>query len=241
MDGLWTRKDLKERAKTTLRRDHWNMVFITFIVMLLMGSGIVKIEFEFDTYYNYTYFNLNFFGFTILQLTGMILIYLFICGVLFKVMIINVLEVGACRFYINASLNQWDIEDLLYGFRNNYTHIVYIQLIRDIKIFLWGCLFIIPGIVKAYEYIMIPYLLAEDSSISQNRIFDLTKSMMYGEKWNYFVLELSFLGWQLLSALTFGVAGILFVDPYVKLTYAEFYLEMKSLSYERIEETNFSF
>ena len=58
MDGLWTRKDLKERAKTTLRRDHWNMVFITFIVMLLMGSGIVKIEFEFDTYYNYTYFNL---------------------------------------------------------------------------------------------------------------------------------------------------------------------------------------
>ena len=65
-----------------------------------------------------------------------------------------------------------------------------------------------PGIIKSYEYRMIPYILAENPSINWREAFRLSKAMMDGQKWNTFVLDLSFIGWDLLSAVTGGLLGL---------------------------------
>ena len=92
---------------------------------------------------------------------------------------------------------------------------------------LWTLLFIIPGIIKAYEYRMIPYILSENPEISRKRAFEISKQMMKGNKWNTFVLDLSFLGWQILSGLTIGILGIFYVNPYVQGTNAELYAYLR--------------
>ena len=61
---------------------------------------------------------------------------------------------------------------------------------------------------ESYEYKMIPYILAENPRISRKRAFEISKNMMDGEKWNAFVLDLSFIGWNLLSTITFGIVGV---------------------------------
>ena len=66
---------------------------------------------------------------------------------------------------------------------------------------LWSLLFVIPGIIKSYEYRMIPYILSENPNISRKRAFEISKQMMKGNKWDTFVLDLSFIGWQILSGI----------------------------------------
>ena len=88
---------------------------------------------------------------------------------------------------------------------------------------LWSLLFIIPGIVKAYEYMMIPYLLADNPQMTKEQAFAESKRMMQGQKWKAFVLDLSFIGWYILSGLTLGILAIFYVSPYVNATHAALY------------------
>ena len=96
----------------------------------------------------------------------------------------------------------------------------------DLKTLLWLFLFIVPGVIKAYEYSMIPYLLAENPNLSADEAFSLSKQMTTGQKMDLFVLDLSFLGWIILGAICCGI-GLLFVQPYPEATKAEVYLILK--------------
>lgn len=93
--------------------------------------------------------------------------------------------------------------------KNFYLNIVKTQFLRSLFTVLWTLLLIVPGIVKSYEYRMIPYILAENPSISSKRAFELSKKMTDGEKMNIFVLDLSFIGWSLLGLLACASAPIL--------------------------------
>ena len=104
---------------------------------------------------------------------------------------------------------------------------IIVQLLTNLKVFLGFLLLIVPGIYWDYCYTLVPYLLAENPYMSATRAMELSKEMMEGEKWNYFVLQLSFFGWLLLCAFTFGIGGF-FLEPYMQATYAEFYAAMRS-------------
>ena len=91
---------------------------------------------------------------------------------------------------------------------------------------LWSMLFIIPGIIKSYSYWMVPYITAANPNLSASRAFEISKKTMNGNKWRTFVLQLSFIGWDLLAALTFGI-GYYFLAPYKETTYAELYAALK--------------
>lgn len=86
--------------------------------------------------------------------------------------------------------------------------------------FLWSLLFLIPGIVKAYSYALTPYILAKYPGIPAKEALKLSMKIMDGRKWELFVLHLSFIGWGILSALTFGILAIFFVSPYFMITTA---------------------
>lgn len=99
-------------------------------------------------------------------------------------------------------------------------------LLVSLYTFLWSLLFIIPGIVKSYSYAMTPYILLDRPELSPTEAIKESEKMMNGHKMDLFILDLSFIGWILLSMLTCGVL-ILYVEPYMMATKAAFYLELK--------------
>lgn len=139
----------------------------------------------------------------------------------------NPLQVGGARFFMENHSTDATCDTYGIAFRTNYRNIVIGMFLRNLYTFAWSLLFIIPGIIKAYEYRMIPYILADNPDISYEEAFDLSKQMMDGNKWDTFVLDLSFIGWNLLSALTLGLVGIFYVNPFELQTNAELYLALR--------------
>lgn len=88
--------------------------------------------------------------------------------------------------------------------------------------FLWSLLLIVPGIIKAYSYSMSLFILAENKEKPALECINESKAMTNGYKMDLFILELSFIGWALLGAITFGIAYI-WVIPYMQTTYANAY------------------
>lgn len=133
--------------------------------------------------------------------------------------------VGVRRYQIlkTKGLNP-EFNEVVYGFTHDYLNVVKVMFLRDLFTLLWTLLLIIPGIIKSFEYSMIPYLLAEESSLSYQDAFAKTKEMMNGYKFDFFVLGLSFILWYLLGVITVGIALVFYVIPYVDLTYVQFYL-----------------
>ena len=89
---------------------------------------------------------------------------------------------------------------------------------------------------------MIPYILSENPKIQRKKAFKLSKEMMKGNKWKTFILDLSFLGWELLSIFTFGLLNIFYINPYKVATTVELYEVLKkqiiSQKSEYYEELN---
>ena len=119
------------------------------------------------------------------------------------------------------------VSTVVSAFRRPYGNPIVVQLLTDLKIALGFLLLIVPGIYWEYCYELVPYLLAENPYMSATRAMELSKEMMEGEKWNFFILKLSFFGWLLLCVFTFGIGGF-FLEPYMQATYAEFYAAMRS-------------
>ena len=88
-------------------------------------------------------------------------------------------------------------------------------------------LFIIPGIIKAFEYWAINYILAVRPDIDRKEAHRLSKLLMDGNKWDCFVLGLSFLGWSILGSFTFGLLNIFYVNPYMQATFVEFFSDIR--------------
>ena len=148
--------------------------------------------------------------------------------IILGILVFNPLEMGGRKFFLqNALAKQDGIGSFLDAFKSGYYgNVVVTMLVRDVKIFLWSLLLIIPGIVKAYEYRMVPYILAEHPELSYSEVLRISSEMMDGQKWNAFVLDLSFIGWYILGAFTCGILNIFWVNPYVYATDAELYLEL---------------
>lgn len=120
-------------------------------------------------------------------------------------------------------------------------NVVKIMFCRGLFTLLWSLLFIIPGIIKAYEYRMIPYLLAENPDMDMSEAFARSKEMMMGNKWEAFVLDLSFIGWYFLSAFTCGILSIFYVKPYVQLTNTELYVALCTAPNTNNEQYNYQY
>lgn len=147
---------------------------------------------------------------------------------LYQFLIENMIVIGERRFFLEArNYHQTRISKIFFLFKLRFIrNPVWIMLCRSIYQFLWD-LTIVGGIIKHYEYSMIPFILAENPSISRSDAFHLSKQLMHGNKWRMFLLHLSFFGWHLLSLFTLGILDFLFVNPYMAGTDAELYMELR--------------
>ncbi|MDD7336019.1 MAG: DUF975 family protein [Prevotella sp.] len=124
------------------------------------------------------------------------------------------------------------VSKLFVGF-NEFGRIFLTMLLQNIYIALWTCLFIIPGFVKAYSYAMTPYVLRDDPQIRYDAAISRSMKLMKGHKLQLFLLDLSFIGWVILSCCTLGI-GFLFLLPYVNTAHAHFY---EDLLKEEVQDT----
>ncbi|MCS4480575.1 DUF975 family protein [Clostridium botulinum] len=149
-----------------------------------------------------------------------------------RVVVGYMLEVGGRKFFIKAAEGETNMGYLGYCFKEgSYFGVLVTMLLRSIYTFLWTLLLVIPGIIKGYAYSMVPYILADNPSIGAERAIQLSNRMTDGEKWDMFVLDLSFLGWYILGMLALGI-GVIFVNPYVDSTKAELYLILRKKAIE---------
>lgn len=280
---MWTRKELKDKAKQRFRVNYWKCILVALLAGLLgggvgvgTGSGRVYKDFQelydsaeeevvkddYDGWEDYDYdgwedYDLALddrdaepeqgifeeaaagkfgdamlvmaFLFAVFALVFMIAVMVMIILIPLEVFLLNPLEVGIKRFFLQNLKEEANIKEICYAFDHSYLNCVKTLFFRDLYIFLWSLLFVIPGIIKAYEYRMIPYIVGENPGISRAEAFAISSSMMQGNKWKAFVLDLSFLGWYILNGLTLGILGIFYLNPYVNQTDAALYLRLKGL------------
>ena len=99
------------------------------------------------------------------------------------------------------------------------------KFLRGLYTILWSFLFVIPGIVKSYAYAMTPFIMAENPEMSASEAITASKELMDGHKGELFTLDLTFIGWGLLAALTLNL-GHLALNPYHNAAYAAFYKDL---------------
>lgn len=110
---------------------------------------------------------------------------------------------------------------------NDFERSLILYLLVGIFTFLWSLLLIVPGIIKAISYSMSFYILAENPEITAKEALERSKMMMEGHKKEFFILMLSFILWDLLGAITCGIAFI-YVAPYQSATFANYYNKIKT-------------
>lgn len=215
---MWIRGNLKERAKNVLRGNYWSAFAVSIVIAIVSGGGSGG-----NSSSNVRYVDTNpdaFLRYLPLILGGAFVV------IALKIFAFYTLETGGRKFFVRAAEGNTNVGHLGDFFKESYMSVVGTMLLKDVFIFLWTLLLIIPGIIKSYAYRMVPYILADNPEIGAARAIELSNAMTKGEKFNIFVLELSFIGWYLLGLLALGI-GILFVMPYDNATHAELYLHLR--------------
>ena len=121
-----------------------------------------------------------------------------------------------------------DLENLFDGFRGGrYTRVFCALFLVNLFTFLWTLLLIIPGIMKAFSYALTPYILLDEPELTARQAITRSCEIMQGRRWKLFCLSLSFIGWGILSLLTFGI-GFLWLAPYMNASIAAFYEDART-------------
>ena len=121
-----------------------------------------------------------------------------------------------------------DLENLFDGFRGGrYTRVFCALFLVNLFTFLWALLLIIPGIMKAFSYALTPYIIMDEPELTARQAITRSCEIMEGRRWKLFCLYLNFIGWGILSLLTFGI-GFLWLVPYMNASVAAFYEDARA-------------
>lgn len=108
----------------------------------------------------------------------------------------------------------------------------WIMFAKYVWYLLW-CLTLVGIVVKHYSYFLVPYIAAENPDMTARQAVTLSRKMMKGHKWQCFVFELSFLGWEALGALTMGIFNVLYTNPYKVAAFTRYYAELRAEAIEK--------
>ena len=229
---MWNRAELKMRGNMAFKKNYVSAVVVALLMGIfgtVSGESSARRVSENSDIYSGNLFNV---GMITGLLAGIATVVILIVLVA-KVFVGNLLKMGGYRFFILNQTAQPGIGTLLDGFRSgHYVNIVLTMFLRDLFTALWSLLLVVPGIVKHYEYLMVPYIIAENPAMDYKEAFQISIQMMDGEKMEAFIMDLSFLGWYLLSAVTCGLLAIFYVNPYVQASFAEMYTFNKQKAYQ---------
>lgn len=140
-------------------------------------------------------------------------------------LLLQITAVGYMSYILNVSRGRPSgMRDLADGFSMTFK-VFAAAFLQGLFITLWSMLLIVPGIIAAYRYRQTFYIMLDDPNKSALQCIRESKEMMKGHKMELFVLDLSFIGWMLLIALSAGILGI-WIYPYIETTYAMYYNDL---------------
>lgn len=235
---MWSRSLLKKNAWTSLKNYYWPALGVTLLANIMGANSGGGVSFGGGGGGNYSELEEEFSGqhgdvdpaFVVGFIIGFIVVFVFAMAftLALKCFVGNVALCGQCKYFVTARNGDQKFSHLFDNFKGgNYMPTVKTMFFWIGEIWLWSLLFVIPGIIKSYEYALVPYLVAENPHIDRKRAKEISRQTMEGEKWNYFVLGLSFIGWYLLGYLACCI-GVVAVVPYQMATNAEFYMCMRA-------------
>ena len=136
---------------------------------------------------------------------------------------INLMSFGWNLYTLRASRGEdtGGIETLFSCFQQ-FRRFLVAYVLMSLFTFLWSLLFVVPGIIAAISYSQTIYIMLDNPNISPAEAISTSKRLMRGHKFEYFVLQFSFLGWAYLAIFTLGLLGI-WLNPYMQVTMANYY------------------
>lgn len=224
-----TRAELKNEVQNLLR-GNWKKaisLYLIPLILLLISNGSSNSNSRANIQYNFSGFDITHFS----RFVASFGIISFILSMVF--LLINL----SAAF---RGLDWLEDPDLNFQpFKSNFTYfrgpdwwqLIFLYVITSIFTFLWTLLLIIPGIVKGIAYSQTYFVYKDVNDRGMNSNYTLTdyitksQQLMMGNKWRYFVLQLSFIGWWILGFITIGI-GFIWIYPYYKLTMANFYRDL---------------
>lgn len=218
------RQQIKSRAKEVFMGRYWPYVGITLLIGAIAGIG-GGIGFSGGSNMNTIKENLEALPSEVLNAIIIAAASIGTIGFFYSIFAGNVFNVGGSKIYLDGYRGRnWQFRDIVYGFTDGrYWRIVGTMALMELFVMLGVLCFFVPGIIVAFGLAQVPYILAENDSLSPMEVLRRSWEIMRGRKWNLFVFGLSFIGWTLLTALTLGVVGIFYVGPYMSLATAGYY------------------
>lgn len=242
---MLARYEIKEKAKAAISRDRTNAILNWFLFGVILGAAIFAVTmiagnplggimqelmYGLSGGYSDEQAILGLAQAVFGMLASAFLSSLLILAINF--IAAPILQYGvyynSIRIYRGDRGGKIDLRDLFIGFRVNFARNFGGYLWRALFLFLWG---LIPfagsiiAIIKSYAYCMTPFILLEHPEIDARQALKESIRMTDGHKWDLFVLDLSFIGWDLLDSLTCGLLGIFYLNPYKGVTFAGYYTE----------------
>ena len=231
--------DFRRIAREALR-GKWKMAVLVGLVAAMLGgagSGGLEINLESDDFGVHA--NLDLAGQTIFTTNGDLMPGLgaFLAG---SAIYITLLALVMAAFYfvlssvvsVGYARSNLDLVDggeasfaALFGYFPYWKNTAWAQLRRGLFVLLWSLLLVVPGILAGYSYAMTECILAENPELSAAEAMARSKELMAGNRWRLFCLQISFIGWSILAALTLGIGG-LWLTPYRHTANAAFYREI---------------
>ena len=200
------RSELKTKAKESLK-GHYKEAIKLFFLYILVCIGFTVIVSIIEE--NFEINGLFSFILTLIPTLGVYALY-----------------PGFYSFFLKISRNEEVNCKELFKYKNLFLVTIGTSFIASIFSFLGALLFIIPGIIIALSYSMVYFVIVDNPEIGIMNVLRKSKDIMNGHKFDYFVLNLSFIGWYILSYFTLGIL-LLWLAPYIMVTTANFYNKIK--------------
>ena len=231
--------DFRELARNALRGKWGIAVIVCLVATLLGGAGSEGTNVNLNVEGSQANLSFEVAGQTLYStggdvssgISGLLVggaIYIMLAALVFaaiRLLLGSVVGVGYSRFNLElVDHNDAGFEQLFQYFPY-WKNAVCARLLKDVYVFLWSLLFIIPGVIASYSYAMTEYILAEHPEMTASEALATSKAMMEGNRWRLFCLHFSFIGWDILCSLALGI-GYLWLNPYQNAATAAFYREI---------------
>lgn len=227
---MWSRTELMTIGKMKFKANYWKCVLVAFAFAGITSAsigGIISSVRSVKAYQN-TGVLAAITDSTATFILFSIFLAVLVISLAIKNLFLGPLHVGCYHFYSENTKTADNFDSLVNAYsKKEYWRSVKTMFLKELFQCAWTLLLIVPGIMKYYEYRMVPYLLADEPEASNKELFEKSKSMMNGNKMNAFLLDLSFLGLDILSICSLGIFGVFYAIPYKECTRAELYQALK--------------
>lgn len=226
--------DHRANARAALSGNWGNAILVSLLAGIIGGTGL-DFNLNFDISETSDLFmdlpaNLGVLATGVMSAVGVVLAIFALALIIVGIVLGGVMKLGEARYNLNLiDRKEAVVRDLFTQFYR-FKPAFIMNLLQELYVLLWSLLFVIPGIVASYSYAMAPYILLEDPDCTGSEALRRSKALMDGNKLDLFVLDLSFIGWSILAAMTMGI-GSLWLNPYTKASRASFYRNLTGGGY----------